>query len=98
MQVDANHRGRVQFRICVAPEKGDPSKDCFEKNKLKFENGQDEVDLWSVVPVQQKFGSELGQIFKYKVQLPRNLTCKHCLFQFWWNGNLNSQLYISKFI
>ena len=81
----------------------DPSKECFEKNKLKFENGMVEVDLRSGV------GSKgvayapnnvngTDNFFTYKVQLPKDLTCKHCVFQFWWTATTNQiEEYISKF-
>ncbi len=80
----------------------DPSKECFEKNKLKFENGEVEVDLRSGVrsrgvayPPNKQNGTD--QFFTYKVQLPKDLTCKHCVFQFWWMATTSKiEEYISK--
>ncbi len=87
--IPANHRGFVEFRLCEAPENADPTKECFENNKLKFENGQDRADVMS--------GQINGNDFTYKVQLPEEKTCEHCVFQWYWYGALTSQLYISKF-
>jgi hypothetical protein len=74
-----------------------PPKECFPQNKLRFDNGLVERDLWSVVPEKPTNTTEqITGIFRYKVQLPKDLTCEHCLFQWWWLGNLDNQLYISK--
>ena len=63
VKIHANHKGTVQFRVCEAPPvKGDPSRECFEKNQLKFENGQVEVNLMSGV-------SRIAKEFTFKVQL-----------------------------
>ena len=40
---------------------------------------------------------DITGIFRFKVQLPKDLTCEHCVLQWWWLGNLHNQLYISKF-
>ncbi len=85
---NAPHPGPVQFRLCEAPLNADPSKECFENNKLKFENGLEEVQLES--------GRKDEYNFYYKVQLPKDLTCQHCVFQWWWLGKNNEQEYVCK--
>ena len=75
---------------------GDPSKDCFENNKLKFENGEVEVDLESVEGLRWfRVGNPDSLSYTYKVQLSRDLTCSHCVLQWWWLG-AEKQLYISE--
>jgi hypothetical protein len=75
---------QIQFRICEALKISDPPKESFAKNKLKFDNGKEEVELWSVVPEKPKDVLEdITGIFRFKVQLPQDLTYEHCVFQWW---------------
>jgi len=67
-------------------------EECFENNKLKFENGLEEVQLESGT----KDGEDIKKKnFYFKVQLPKDLTCQHCVFQWWWLGV--NQEYVCKY-
>jgi len=91
-----NHSGVIQFRLCEAPEDGDPSKDCFEMNKLKFENGATEVNLNSSPGIRRFKNGDPDTVYHmYKVYLPQGKTCKHCLLQSHWIGAF-TQRFISK--
>jgi len=60
---------------------------------MKFENGQVEMNLVDGLPSLENEPKK--EFFTFRIQLPEKLTCKHCVFQFWWRGG-NNQLYISK--
>jgi len=55
--------------------------------------------MWYVVLEKpEDVDEDITAVFRFKVQIPKDLTCEHCVFQMWWLGNLNNQLYIRKFI
>ena len=81
------HGGWVEFRVCPAPVNGDPTMECFEleQNKLKFiADGKTRAQLRSVEPV--------NSTYTYSVKLPDNLTCEHCVLQWYWIGSGNSPI------
>ncbi len=57
---------------------------CFDNNVLRFENGLTEVEMNSVKPLQFKdpeTGELENEIFNYRVRLPKDLVCEHCILQ-----------------
>lgn len=99
VKIDANHGGDVSFRICpIVDEKVDPSMECFDQNDLFFENGATTFPLndGKVVnlPIYDKLGAVIKKhnMFEFKVKLPNDLVCEHCLFQWKWVGQ-NLQKY-----
>jgi hypothetical protein len=96
----ANHAGSVQFRVCrVTKENEDPKMSCFDEKILKFENGQDKFKLNDAVMSKESVYDLEGNVVglerwhTYKVKLPNNLECKHCLFQV-----NNKQIHFSHFL
>ena len=80
------HGGWVEFRVCPAPVNGDPTMECFELNKLKFtSDGKTRAELRSVRPDAKNY-------YTYSVKLPDNLTCEHCVLQWYWIGSGNSPI------
>lgn len=61
--------------------------ECFDQNNLLFEDGETTFPLNNgtvvKVPVYNKLGKTIGKhkMFQFKVQLPGELVCEHCLFQ-----------------
>jgi len=88
LKIVANHAGSVQFRVCqVTDLNKDPTMDCFEQNILKFENGQEKFPLKKAVKTDEKVYNKNYEYVRserwhnFKVKLPDNLECAHCLFQ-----------------
>jgi len=99
VKIEANHKGNVSFRVCpVVDEKVDPTMECFDQNNLLFENGETTFPLNDGkkirVPVYDALGNQIKNTteFQFKVKLPKNLVCEHCLFQWKWIG-VNDQRY-----
>ncbi|GFS18892.1 high mobility group nucleosome-binding domain-containing protein 5 [Elysia marginata] len=92
MGITANHRGWVEFRVCPYddPEPGDVelddngdfvevTQDCLDRHLLELEDGQTRYYL----PEPYSTGEH-----SVTVQLPPDLECEQCLFQWKWNvGN-----------
>jgi len=78
----------VQFRVCPVPNSSeDPNNGCFDRNILKFENGQDKFPM-NDGPMERDTHYDVNGNFEkltswntFKVQLPNNLLCDHCVFQ-----------------
>ncbi len=74
-KINAFHPGPIQFRICnVTNPSVDPTMDCFDRNPLRFENGA------TSMPMIFRTMNDAGENV-YRVQLPGNLVCNHCLLQ-----------------
>lgn len=72
VDVTANHYGYFEFRICnVDGLKGDATQKCLDKRLLTDSNDQTQIYI------QRGY---FGKI-KTTVNLPADLTCKHCVFQ-----------------
>jgi len=75
IQVTTNHHGWFEFRIC---ENNDIDKDkdqsCFDKHLLEFEGGGTRIKI--------EGGAGL---FKYRLRLPKGVTCEQCILQWHWN-------------
>ena len=61
--------------------------ECFDKNILKFDDGSDECVLNDGKRVYVQIYNSKGKRvrsekqYEFKVELPEDLKCKHCLFQ-----------------
>lgn len=82
--MQANHRGKFQFRICNADGmENDPEMSCFDDNVLLSESGADwrntinEFDSRS--KTQYDWGTQNNLV--YNVVLPQNMTCENCILQ-----------------
>ena len=65
----ANHMGHFVFDLCDAST--GESEECFGKHRLLTDKGEDK---WKVP-------SGTGQTFKIKLQLPKEVECKHCILR-----------------
>jgi len=76
VKITANHKGWFEFKLC---ENNNPAKDktqkCFDKHLLEFENGETRAMVGN--------GNKL---FKYRVKLPKGVTCKQCILQWHYNA------------
>lgn len=82
-----NHGGLVQFRICNLDGMTDePGMECFDNNILTFESGETELEL--------SRGFRRRVYHNFKVWLPVDLTCKHCIFQWRWFNTTLDQIHI----
>ncbi len=87
----ANHGGLFVFRVCNADGIENPTQSCFDKNVLRIVSAQNktEVVAWLsntekvTIDTYGKNGRHIKKMttYKYLVQLPADLTCKHCIFQ-----------------
>ena len=57
----------------------DPTMECFDQNPLRFANGRTIVQFQEG-PFVNPPPTE-GPTREFKVQLPANMVCNHCLFQ-----------------
>lgn len=74
----ANHGGDHSFRICNADDLSeDPEMDCFDQNVLLLEDGTKSAN---------RPGSRATRRvpLDFKVVLPEDLTCEHCILQWKW--------------
>ncbi|XP_068681915.1 uncharacterized protein [Montipora foliosa] len=72
VDVTSNHNGGFTFRV---GDIGDPPITQEKlKHVLKQPNGATE---W-------KINSKFNTVFKIRLQLPKGLTCDHCVLQWWW--------------
>ncbi len=61
--------------------------DCFEQNILKFVNGQETFSLNKAMTTKEEVYDRNYNVIgreewhNFKVKLPDNLECAHCLFQ-----------------
>lgn len=74
---------KEKFNSVFPPENADPPMECFDENVLKFKNGKTEVWMESVQPfVTYRPNGKIDKvIFSYKVVLPADLVCDHCVLQ-----------------
>merc|ERR1712150_25503 len=79
--------GPHSFHICPASYKKDPTQKCLDNHPLKFENRKTEVDLID--------GEHDGKNVKFRVKLPDDLVCDHCVLQWKWWAKKSSQIYHS---
>lgn len=79
VKITANHKGYFIFR--VAPLVNPPIKqDDLDKTMLELENGNSEWKLLS---------SHGNTVQTITLRLPRGLTCRHCVLQWWWSTGNN---------
>lgn len=93
LQIEVKHRGgAVQFRVASADglTSTDPTQDDFNENLLKFTNGKTSMDLREAVVT----GRGARKRFNFEVVLPPNLTCTHCVFQWYWLARDSQQSYL----
>jgi len=78
VELTANHLGYFEFKICnVDGSKSDATQQCLDKNILTDSNGKTKIFV----------GRKTGKM-KFKINLPADLICKHCVFQWKYNtGN-----------
>lgn len=70
--ITANHYGWFEFRICnIDGWDGDATQECLNKTVIKF-NGINDTRL-----MVKNYSSPA--IVQFKLDLPANLTCKHCV-------------------
>lgn len=102
IKINAGHLGNFEFRLCNADGIENPTKECFEKYILKSSDGQSKFpqirkrDGPEQVEdiVFDKDGNEETEIANiYRVNLPENVTCEHCIFQFRWTDTIPKQVY-----
>lgn len=71
--LSANHKGWFEFSICpLEDEKTLETEECFQN--IRLANGNDVYNLETKEP-----GS-----FEVELQLPKDLTCKQCVFRWHW--------------
>lgn len=91
VKTPAFHKGGPNsFHICEASYKNDPSQECLDSHPLEFEDGNVEKDLVTAKKVYRG-----GNTFAYKVKLPANLKCEHCVLQWKWFARNTKQEYHS---
>ena len=74
-----SHEGTIELQVCqVTNPSVDPTNDCFNRNPLRFANGQTVMQFDDAEIVNRDTDQ---MAFVYSVQLPENLVCNHCLFQ-----------------
>jgi hypothetical protein len=70
----ANHKGYFEFRLCnLDGSSSDATQDCLDRGILKIAN-TDSTKFRDI----DKYGSEAITV---RVQLPSNVACRHCVFQ-----------------
>ncbi|KAH9495281.1 hypothetical protein Btru_016289 [Bulinus truncatus] len=76
LQLTANHKGWNEFRICDIAKSGgiEASQACLDGNVLRNQSGSTRL----------YFPSEKTGFFNFVLQLPRGMTCAHCLLQWRW--------------
>ena len=93
-QFNADHGGVHGFRICNADGIENPDESCFAGNILKDANGRGEFPQPKLTSQPWKLKQELFSVdknmteviknslmFIYKIVLPKDLKCEHCIFQ-----------------
>lgn len=84
----AIHGGGPQsFHVCEASYKKDPTQKCLDANPLVFEAtglNEDVIDPSNAVLETVPPSKFQGNMFNYKVKLPSDLTCEHCVLQWKW--------------
>lgn len=79
-KITANHRGFFEFRLCnVDGWETEATQECLNATVLRLAN----------TPDMTKYKIEANfRHVSYKLQLPRNITCDHCVLQWKWvTGN-----------
>jgi hypothetical protein len=86
----------MEFRICrVNDPRVDPSMRCFDQHPLLFSNGRNVTNI-NNARIQNLDDHSPGsgiaqsrngthQVHVYRVKLPDNWICDHCLFQMRWH-------------
>ncbi|KAJ8688080.1 hypothetical protein QAD02_023875 [Eretmocerus hayati] len=80
VSLDANHGGYFKFAVCPLSENQPETEECFRKYPLKFPDGS------RLLPIKESYR---GKITVY-VDLPKNLSCKHCSFRWHYRCGNNS--------
>lgn len=71
VEVTANHLGYFEFRLCNTDNlNGDATQSCLNQIVLADSTGRKQFQI----------GTKLGEA-TFKLRLPSNLVCKHCVFQ-----------------
>lgn len=88
VDLTAPHRGYFEFRLCSADSLApgvEVTQECLDGNLLSVVGSKDNSSSGS-----SKFmiSSVSGQIHRINLQLPANLTCTRCVFQWKYNTGL----------
>jgi len=83
VELTASHAGHFEFRVCpvlhdpVSDSSRDPDPDCLDRNVLPLVAGE------GTRPSSRRYvvGPRATRMHAVEVQLPPELDCKHCLFQ-----------------
>ena len=93
IKIKAGHRGFFQFRLCNADGIDNPDNECFKGNALRFRDYKKRTpqltykeakEAGRIVPttVYDRDGSTFVENQQaYYLQLPDDVTCKHCILQ-----------------
>ncbi|XP_062613563.1 uncharacterized protein LOC134275301 [Saccostrea cucullata] len=83
VELTAAHLGKFFFRICKQTnENVEVTQDCLDRTQLKVEQNGVYNDYFDVK------ASGMRTNISMTVQLPGDLTCEHCVFQWWYKtGN-----------
>jgi hypothetical protein len=82
IELVSNRGGWFEFRLCNRDnldDSEDATQECLDENLLKDESGKTRFKLNK---------SQKG-LLKFKLQLPRSLTCKNCVFQWKYHTGSN---------
>lgn len=81
VQITANHKGYFEFKICpINDSKINPDQECFDKYPLYPIGSKDyKYFLTSFTP----------QTFNVNLQLPKDLSCRQCVFQWTYTAGNN---------
>ncbi|XP_056009098.1 uncharacterized protein LOC130051286 [Ostrea edulis] len=83
VELTAAHRGKFFFKICKQTNDYiEVTQECLDKSQLKVVQNGELKDYYAVTET----GSAMINI---KLKLPDDLTCEHCVFQWWYTTGNN---------
>ena len=76
IQMDSEHDGYFEFRLCVQNEYHKETEKCFDENFLRIIGG-------SIVSGRRRYntGKQLPKEYRLTVELPPGIYCSHCVLQ-----------------
>lgn len=79
VKITANHKGYFEFRLCPKQSATElATQACLDQHLLQLHDGTTKFYI----------GSENKEYYPL-VQLPNNITCENCVFQWWWRAGNN---------
>merc|ERR1712110_1284248 len=94
IHVPAKHKGGPHsFHICESPMGEDPTQECLDANQLEFDNGEleREIDDVRVKGARLPPNNTLVPTYLFKIKLPADLKCEHCVLQWKWFARSNQE-------